>query len=564
MMCDSPEVIKVEMMMEVIKEEVNNISDVEDGPDQENNIKEKIVQNNNDCSVEDLEMMSRMDKELIIEEEIRRQNLKMVRIVEDREPQEKIVHGIQNFEVTRETKYQPGDSILKTKPFAFVINASHRSIVCEYCWGSMVGGGLTWCHECGLVRYCGEVCRMKGWDEHKMECSFIGQEGAGGRVLNDELRLVARLWLNIRMLLRDKMKEESGEYSMSWDQLEEHREEILAEKQELIDSQFNLLGAVMKKEDMPDKDTFISIYCKMLINCINLRSDRSFSPEPFGVAVYLLGSMFDHSCQPNCSFWFSGREISVKAIRNIPVGNLTKNAFISYINIMDDTKTRNESLQKNWFFTCKCPLCTEKDIERNKRCMRCSRCGEDRALDTEEWDLPPPCKHCKRSSVVEDQMQLEKYKKHYHLLTQKGGIKMSDMSYDYLSAWCAKEMDQVFGKGDILYIQTVHYVHTICMTNRLWPAAAVYGGIAVPAFRKYYGEYSREYAGLLVSLGEAYGKEGILGKCGSCFKTAERIYRVVPGEHHPFYTDVFMPLFNKYVTIASAVLEFSKYQHFLE
>ena len=41
-------------------------------------------------------------------------------------------------------------------------------------------------------RYCGEVCRMKGWEEHKMECSFIGQEGAGGRVLNDQLRLVAR------------------------------------------------------------------------------------------------------------------------------------------------------------------------------------------------------------------------------------------------------------------------------------------------------------------------------------------------------------------------------------
>ena len=44
MMCDSPEVIKVEKMMEVIKEEVNNISDVEDGPDQENNIKEFVNQ----------------------------------------------------------------------------------------------------------------------------------------------------------------------------------------------------------------------------------------------------------------------------------------------------------------------------------------------------------------------------------------------------------------------------------------------------------------------------------------------------------------------------------------
>ena len=112
-------------------------------------------------------------------------------------------------------------------------------------------------------------------------------------------------------------------------------------------------------------------------------------------------------------------------------------------------------------------------------------------------------------------LQLEKYRKHYLLLTQKGCLDMSEMSYDYLSAWCAKEMDTVFGKGwgvsrssqltilmlnirDILYIQTVHYVHSICMGNRLWPAAAVYGGIAVTGFKKYYGEQSRELAGLLV------------------------------------------------------------------
>ena len=96
--------------------------------------------------------------------------------------------------------------------------------------------------------------------------------------------------------------------------------------------------------------------------------------------------------------------------------------------------------------------------------MACTRCGEDRQGDVEEWDLPPPCRACKRSSVVEDQiqvtavtishltsnifsLQLEKYKKHYLLLTQKGGLNMSEMSYDYLSAWCAKEMDTVFGKG---------------------------------------------------------------------------------------------------------------------
>ena len=137
----------------------------------------------------------------------------------------------------------------------------------------MVGGGLTWCHECGLVRYCGEVCRMKGWDEHKAECAFIGQEGAGGRVLNDQLRLVARIWLNLK-LGRGEEAEVDGEYSRCWDKMEGHEELVMADKEELINSQYNLLGAVMKKEDMPDKNTFISIYGKMLINSTALRSDR--------------------------------------------------------------------------------------------------------------------------------------------------------------------------------------------------------------------------------------------------------------------------------------------------
>ena len=41
------------------------------------------------------------------------------------------------------------------------------------------------------------------------ECAFIGQEGAGGRVLNDQLRLVARIWLNIK---RGRGAEVSHEY----------------------------------------------------------------------------------------------------------------------------------------------------------------------------------------------------------------------------------------------------------------------------------------------------------------------------------------------------------------
>ena len=44
------------------------------------------------------------------------------------------------------------------------------------------------------------------------ECAFIGQEGAGGRVLNDQLRLVARIWLNIK---RGRGAEVSHEISLT-------------------------------------------------------------------------------------------------------------------------------------------------------------------------------------------------------------------------------------------------------------------------------------------------------------------------------------------------------------
>ena len=52
--------------------------------------------------------------------------------------------------------------------------------------------------------------------------------------------------------------------------------------------------------------------------------------------------------------------------------------------------------------------------------------------------------------------------------------------------------------SDILYLKTVHYVHTICMTNHLWPAAVVYGEIALPGFRQYYGQHSKVVGALLV------------------------------------------------------------------
>ena len=80
-----------------------------------------------------------------------------------------------------------------------------------------------------------------------------------------------------------------------------------------------------------------------------------------------------------------------------------------------------------------------------KHCIKCPKCSADRPVDTVDWSMPPNCKNCKMSGAKDDKKQLDKYRDHFFLLTEKGGMEMSDMSYDYLTAWCAKEMDGVFG-----------------------------------------------------------------------------------------------------------------------
>ena len=83
---------------------------------------------------------------------------------------------------------------------------------------------------------------------------------------------MARIWLKIRA--GEDLVETSGDVIRRWEELEDHLEDIMRDNEELINNQYDLLGAVMKKEDLPNKSIFSSIYGKVMINSIDLRSDR--------------------------------------------------------------------------------------------------------------------------------------------------------------------------------------------------------------------------------------------------------------------------------------------------
>ena len=79
-----------------------------------------------------------------------------------------------------------------------------------------------------------------------------------------------------------------------------------------------------------------------------------------------------------------------------------------------------------------------------------------------------------------------RYRELHGILTSDQGTGeegTSQMPYDELSEWCAGEMEPVFSDRDVLYVQTLHYVHTLAVQNKRWEAAVTYGETILPAFR---------------------------------------------------------------------------------
>jgi hypothetical protein len=77
--------------------------------------------------------------------------------------------------------------------------------------------------------------------------------------------------------------------------------------------------------------------------------------------------------------------------------------------------------------------------------MKCPACPAERTVDILQWIMPDNCSQCKASTEVQDRQQMERYKELYQLITTKGGTDMSNANFDYLSVWCAGQMNGVFG-----------------------------------------------------------------------------------------------------------------------
>ena len=144
----------------------------------------------------------------------------------------------------------------------------------------------------------------------------------------------------------------------------DHRHDIEGDSRNLLLEYWAQLSALLLPAEfkvlMPSWDRFVSIYGKLLVNCVSLYTGRLDYPSAFGTGLYLSVSALDHSCEPNAKVRFDGGTavtvVSMKDIDSFDVGSVR----ISYVDPNASVEWRQRELRAIWYFTCDCGRCKEQ------------------------------------------------------------------------------------------------------------------------------------------------------------------------------------------------------------
>ena len=85
--------------------------------------------------------------------------------------------------------------------------------------------------------------------------------GSARLKISDHLRLILRIWLRIRSEGVHRV-ERAENLSKCWDYLVDHSKQLQAEgdNRDVLQSEFNELGTILSKADMPSLEIFINIF----------------------------------------------------------------------------------------------------------------------------------------------------------------------------------------------------------------------------------------------------------------------------------------------------------------
>ncbi|VDN58803.1 unnamed protein product [Dracunculus medinensis] len=145
-----------------------------------------------------------------------------------------------------------------------------------------------------------------------------------------------------------------------------------AEKLKVFISFQNILSEHIGPKNLTTELISLENFGKILINVFSLFNSEL---SPYGIGLYLGLSVLDHSCQPNAFVIFDGKKAILRSL-SPDIDTLSDRVKISYIDLFDCTEDRQAKLLDIYFFTCRCSVCNDQQMDALAHSFRCSRCKD--------------------------------------------------------------------------------------------------------------------------------------------------------------------------------------------
>ncbi|CAD6236997.1 GSCOCG00002095001-RA-CDS [Cotesia congregata] len=302
-------------------------------------------------------------------------------------------------------------------------------------------------------------------------------------------------------------------------------------KMEHFTSLSMVLLEFLPKEIIPEPRELLRIFGRMSVNSFNILDTDMTS---LGVGIYLGPSILDHSCKPNATAIFEGTKLLIRTLCDLESLDWSK-IFITYIDLLKDTKTRREELNQSYFFWCECERCnTPETIEisaacPNKKCTNpcspmlenCDKCGEK---ITDEF-VDKFNEVCELSLYQLDQMQ----------------------STAYASRMCLEKQDGVVHPYNLVAVRTLENAVAAAVDLERWKEAEIYASKLIPKYLYYYGNSHPMTAQMYFSWGKLLSlqKKGL--QALEVVTKAARIIEQTFGANHSKVKDEVKPVLDQLV-----------------
>ncbi|XP_059093505.1 histone-lysine N-methyltransferase SMYD3-like isoform X2 [Tigriopus californicus] len=258
--------------------------------------------------------------------------------------------------------FRKNEIILRNAPFSFIIFQSQRAKVCEGCL-TKIQAPIP-CNGCSMVNYCSPNCQNSTDPSHLHqtlgECSILKDIGPLRYYLCDDVRMILRTYLADKVfgskadVVPTRPKKMRG-----FADLMDHATEIGLDSPNILIELWTQLKMVsIPQFNSPSWSTFVSTYGKILTNSYTIIDEKS--GEKLAKALYLGGSYFDHSCQPNARPRFDGFSLELLAMDNIKAKDDLRNVRICYVDVNQTREEINKELEAIWYFKCDCLRCNSE------------------------------------------------------------------------------------------------------------------------------------------------------------------------------------------------------------